>query len=762
MRLFLLFLACACAVPLPGKAEPRPYVQAVEFPYYLYPRTLWERELVWLKTVGIDTIEFSVPWNWHEIEAGTWDFTGRTSPRRDLAGFVRLLRRLNLRAWVRPLPPVKGWVGGGYPPWAGQDRAAARRWIAELKGLLDTQTVNHGGPIAFMEGAAGFDVPGPPLPVSTVSAADPEALVRSRRALSAARGSLLWEDVEDALFPVGWEAPGGPIARHGAVSLNGDERPSVAALRIQAALLRHWGPLLGDMRTRSGRAVEPVSGKFPPGVTAEQLFSAAPHGTSAINLINQSKQPFQGAMRVWYSRAGHYLEIPSVLVPPGEALWLPVNAALAGGLCGDCSAFATTEHIIYATAELQAIEFENGILAMEFCAPVAGEVLLQLSHEPSGPLLAAGHPTKFDWDEKTFRARLPIPAGQGASHRVRIGLAIEPPESSAFFVDAHRLIIGRRNVLSTSYSSAELAERSRLRLPEGYTASPMVKSPTEIEYAVDVPADALHGDWVNLAIEADGVALGRARVQLFRPLSVRLPDAVKLDYGGHSQLMAEPPLIPMDARNGRNLDLSLRNNYAQIQTFGVEAGGDGLRFFPPKTEISMGAVMDRSAEIRVFPEKDGSELRDARIVISGAAKVELPVRFVPVPRGQTVAYSADLDGDGYLEWVLENQRARAIFSARDGGRWLEFVWKDSGRNLLPEEGAFAGSGTVEVRVADGALEFSARDWRRTVRLAGGEARLTVEQTTPLPPETLKSRKQDEIHFEVGRPTPARAVYTLAR
>src|SRR5579885_1787804 len=88
MRLFLLFLACACAVPLPGKAEPRPYVQAVEFPYYLYPRTLWERELVWLKTVGIDTIEFSVPWNWHEIEAGTWDFTGRTSPRRDLAGFV--------------------------------------------------------------------------------------------------------------------------------------------------------------------------------------------------------------------------------------------------------------------------------------------------------------------------------------------------------------------------------------------------------------------------------------------------------------------------------------------------------------------------------------------------------------------------------------------------------------------------------------------------------------------------------------------------
>src|SRR5579885_2654437 len=119
MRLFLLFLACACAVPLPGKAEPRVYVQAVEFPYYLYPRALWERELVWLKNIGIQTVEFSVPWNWHQLQPGDYDLTGRTSPRRDLVGFVRILRRLGLHAWVRPLPPVEGWLDGGTP--AGAD-----------------------------------------------------------------------------------------------------------------------------------------------------------------------------------------------------------------------------------------------------------------------------------------------------------------------------------------------------------------------------------------------------------------------------------------------------------------------------------------------------------------------------------------------------------------------------------------------------------------------------------------------------------------
>ena len=134
-------------------------------------------------------------------------------------------------------------------------------------------------------------------------------------------------------------------------------------------------------------------------------------------------------------------------VAAGDSLWLPVEVPLAGGgLCNECSAFANGEYIVYATAELQTVEFENGILAMEFAAPQAGEVMLQLSRKPSGPFLAGGKPLDFDWDEKTLRARLPVPAGKGAASRVRIGLAIEAPETSAFFVDAKRLVIGQKNL----------------------------------------------------------------------------------------------------------------------------------------------------------------------------------------------------------------------------------------------------------------------------------------------------------------------------
>jgi hypothetical protein len=134
-------------------------------------------------------------------------------------------------------------------------------------------------------------------------------------------------------------------------------------------------------------------------------------------------------------------------------------------LCRDCTNFAPTEHIVYATAELLSIEFENGILAMEFAAPEAGEVILQLARRPSGPFLAAGKPTEFDWDEPHMRARLKVPAGTQQGNRVRIGIAIEAPDTSAFFNDLHRLVIGRKNTISTMYSSAEVAARSRLRLP---------------------------------------------------------------------------------------------------------------------------------------------------------------------------------------------------------------------------------------------------------------------------------------------------------
>jgi hypothetical protein len=759
-RLAVLLVLFATALPAPvSTAPPAEYVQAVEFPYYLYPRTLWERELVWLKTIGVSTVEFSIPWDWHQLQPGEFDFTGRTSPRRDLVAFVRLLRRLSLRAWVRPLPPVPGWLNNGTPSGPTPDARAQRAWLKALETVLATQTASHGGPIAFVEGRAlAIDAAAPPSPVAVISATDPSAFTRSRQALAGAARALLWTGVEDALYPAGWAANPESLLHKGAVGLAGDERPATRALRRNAALLRNWARMFSGLR--SVAMPKPAAGALPAGVIAAELVSPA---ASAVSITNTGAQPFHDDVRVREPESKGTLIIPGVSVPAGESLWLPVGVSIGpDGLCRECTNFSGVEHIVYATAELLSIEFENGILAMEFAAPEPGEVVLQLARQPVGPFLAAGAPTDFDWDDKTLRARLTIPSNSDPGNRVRIGIAIEAPETSAFFNDVRRLIIGRKNVVSTSYSSAEVAARSRLRLPEGFTAAPTVKSPDEIDYEISVPADALHGDWANLALEADGMPLGRARLQLFRPATIRLMEAMQLHFGSETELTPDPPTAPIEPKAGGNLEISIRNNWPEIRTYRLEAAGVGLEFFPPKTEISVGAVDERRVSLRVFGAEGLAGVRDWRLRVADlsgpSADVDLPMRVVLLPRGRTVAWSADLDGDGSPEWVLESQKVRAIFSTQDGGRWMEFAWKDTNVNFLPEQGLFAGPGPVEVRAADDALEFIGKGWKRTARLS--ETTLTIEQSSPLPADAVRSEKRGGAALTVARPSPTRAVYML--
>lgn len=741
LSLWLLLLTLVAAAPTRSS-----HVQAVEFPYYLYPRTLWERELVWLKTIGVRTVEFSIPSNWHQLPSGEFDFTGSTSPRRDLMSLIRLLRRLELNAWIKPLPgPL--------------DARAQSAWITQLDQLLTTQTASHGGPIAYVEGhGLSIDASAPPLPITTISANDPGALARSREVLAsgapAGSGSLLWRDVEDSLYPAGWPVDGGTFLRKGAVGLSGDERPATAALRRDAALLRSWSAVLPALR--SVAIPKPAAGKFPEGISTLEVSSRT---ASAVSITNRARQPFSGEVRVLEPATKRVLVIPGVNVAPGDSLWLPISVSLGpDGLCRECSNFSAAENIVYATAELLSVEFENGILAMEFAAPEKGEVILQLARQPIGPFLAAGRPAEFDWDDKTLRARLPIPASKAPGNRVRIGIAIEEPETSAFFNDARRLVIGQKNLVSTTYSSEDVANRSRLRLPEGFTATRTVKSPNEIDYQVSVPGDLLHGDWTNLALEADGILLGRARLQLFRPASIRLMEAMQIHFGSQTELTPEPPTAAIEPKAGSNLEISIRNNYPGIQTYRLEASGDGLEFLPPKAEISIGPTDERRVSMRVFAREGVSGLRDWRLRVTGGAQVDLPMRALLLPRGRTVAWSADLDGDGSVDWVLESQKVRVVFSSQDGGRWMEFTGKDLNVNFLPEQGVFAAQGAVEVHANEDSLVFSGKDWKRTVKLI--ENVVTMESTSPLPPDGLRDDRRGNTSLTIERTSPSKTVYTL--
>jgi hypothetical protein len=171
---------------------------------------------------------------------------------------------------------------------------------------------------------------------------------------------------------------------------------------------------------------------------------------------------------------------------------------------------------------------------------------------------------------------------------------------------------------------------------------------------------------------------------------------------------------------------------------------------------------ERRVPLRIFAKdgaKDGVEgVREWRLQVTGGAEQDLPMRVLLLPRNRTVGWSADLDGDGSLEWVLETQKVRAIFSSQDGGRWMEFNWKDTNLNFLPAQGVFAAAGPVEVHAAGDSLEFVGKGWKRTVRLT--DTTLTIEQTTPLAADGLKPDRRGNIDFQIEHPAANRATYIL--
>jgi hypothetical protein len=286
----------------------------------------------------------------------------------------------------------------------------------------------------------------------------------------------------------------------------------------------------------------------------------------------------------------------------------------------------------------------------------------------------------------------------------------------------------------------------------------------EIDYQVRVPSTVLHGEWADLALEADGVLLSRARLQVLRPASLRVREAMSLHFGPGAELPVSPPLVPLDAAAGRNLTVTIRNNFPEIRNYVLEAQGEGFQFFPPRSEITIGASMERDIDVRVFANDKTAGLRPWRLHLSGSAEVDVPLRFVVIPRNEAVAYSADLDGDGSPEWILENQRVRAVFTAQDGGRWLEFVWKDSALNVIQEDGAMAGRGPVEIAMqndhGEARLVMRTKDWQRVVQLAGGRPELVFQQSIALPADATRTEKHNEVLFHVTRESAERAVYSL--
>jgi hypothetical protein len=88
------------------------------FFYERLPPERWRDAMLRMRALGANTLDLYVPWNWHEIADGQFDFDGHTNPRRNLREVLRLARELGFHLIVRPGPVIRNeWRNGGYPAW---------------------------------------------------------------------------------------------------------------------------------------------------------------------------------------------------------------------------------------------------------------------------------------------------------------------------------------------------------------------------------------------------------------------------------------------------------------------------------------------------------------------------------------------------------------------------------------------------------------------------------------------------------------------
>ncbi|WP_223589516.1 beta-galactosidase [Neobacillus bataviensis] len=92
----------------------RIFILSAAIHYFRLPKAEWSEVLDKAKAGGCNTIETYIPWNFHEMNEGEWDF----SDDKDLVHFFQLCADKGLYVIARPGPYICAeWDFGGFPWW---------------------------------------------------------------------------------------------------------------------------------------------------------------------------------------------------------------------------------------------------------------------------------------------------------------------------------------------------------------------------------------------------------------------------------------------------------------------------------------------------------------------------------------------------------------------------------------------------------------------------------------------------------------------
>ncbi|NXT22259.1 BGAL galactosidase, partial [Syrrhaptes paradoxus] len=128
--------------------------------YARVPRPAWKDRLLKMYMSGLSAVQVYIPWNYHELLPGVYDFAGD----RDVEAFLDLTAELGLLVILRPGPYICAeWEMGGLPAWLlwkpdivlrSSDPAylaAVDSWLHVLLPKIKPRLYQHGGNIISVQ-----------------------------------------------------------------------------------------------------------------------------------------------------------------------------------------------------------------------------------------------------------------------------------------------------------------------------------------------------------------------------------------------------------------------------------------------------------------------------------------------------------------------------------------------------------------------------------------------------------------------------------
>ncbi|MFZ2654702.1 MAG: beta-galactosidase [Victivallales bacterium] len=140
-----------------GKPE---WLLSGEVHYFKLTRGEWRKRLLQQKCAGFNAVSVYMPWNYHEIEEGSFDFAGH----RDVEYFLSLAAEIGLYVVARPGPYIcNEWQAGGLPPWLTRKKGLRPRtadkkyldcvdkWFDKICPIIEKFQVGKGGTVIMCQ-----------------------------------------------------------------------------------------------------------------------------------------------------------------------------------------------------------------------------------------------------------------------------------------------------------------------------------------------------------------------------------------------------------------------------------------------------------------------------------------------------------------------------------------------------------------------------------------------------------------------------------